>query len=58
MHKTTLIAAYIAAALAACIHSGQPAAPAPSTTYPLAGVVTTAPPISSPSAPAPATCTA
>ena len=41
MHKTTLAAAYIAAALAACIHSGQLAAPAPSTTYPLAGVVTT-----------------
>lgn len=41
MHKTTLIAAYIAAALAACIHSGQLATPAPSTTYPLAGVVTT-----------------
>ena len=36
MHKTTLIAAYIAAALSACIHSGQLAAPAPSTTYPLA----------------------
>ena len=28
-------------ALAACIHSGQLAAPAPSTTYPLAGVVVT-----------------
>ena len=41
MHKTTLAAAYIAAALAAFIHSGQLAAPAPSTTYPLAGVVTT-----------------
>ena len=41
MHKTTLASAYIAAALAACIHSGQLAAPAPSTTYPLAGVVTT-----------------
>ena len=41
MHKTTLVAAYIAAALAACIHSGQLAAKAPSTAYPLAGVVTT-----------------
>lgn len=41
MHKTTLAAAYIAAALAAFIHSGQLAAPASSTTYLLAGVVTT-----------------
>ena len=41
MHKTTLIAAYVAAALVACIKSGRIAAPAPSSTYPAAGVVVT-----------------
>ena len=41
MRKTTIVAAYIAAALVACIKSGRIAAPAPSSTYPAAGVVVT-----------------
>ena len=41
MRKTTIAAAYIAAALAACIKSGQIVHPIRSTTYPLAGVVVT-----------------